>query len=298
MKRSDLSKALDGIEEKYLEEAMLPVYQNIQNEKGEDEMNITFNFRRTRRKVITLAVAACLLLALGVGAYAAGSYINSPEAAEKVVRREVEVWKELGLLSEDLDLGEKAERIVEFEEETRDNYWFGRILPHRYMVFINSEENMCNFTVDTATGKLLSACVQATADDADVPAYEKEVEVAVDYDEIKKEPVIETRIWKFYENFDDIFPTDITVDRYCTLLAEYWGFTGYSIDDTSDAFYNETWKAVSGDTLLRDLPHSTTDNYYLTVFFEGDQEGTPMYIQLSQFPDSVCLLIGTGHAVG
>ena len=298
MKRSDLSKALDGIEEKYLEEAMLPVYQNIQNEKGEDEMNITFNFRRTRRKVITLAVAACLLLALGVGAYAAGSYISSPEAAEKVARREVEVWKELGLLSEELILGETAERITELEEETKDNYWFGRILPHRYMVFINSEENMCNFTVDTATGKLLSACVQAMAEDTDVPAYEKEVEVAVDYDEIKKEPVMETQIWKFYENFDDIFPTDMTVDRYCTLLAEYWGFTGYTIGETSDAFYNETWEAVSGDTLLTELPHSNLDNYYLTVFFDGDQRGAPMYIQLTQFPGSVNMLIGTGHAVG
>ena len=297
MKRSDLSKALDGIEEKYLEEAMLPVYQNIQNEKGEDEMNITFNFKRTRRKVITLAVAACLLLALGVGAYAAGSYINSPEAAEKVVRREVEVWKDLGLLSSDFVLGETADRIIEREEETGDSYWFGRIFPHNYMVFINSDKYMSNFTVDTATGKIMSAYAQAMPDENEKPAFTEEVEVVIgvtDENELQKE----MQTWEFYENFEDIFPVDMTVDRYCSLLAEYWGFTGYTISDTSDDFYKETWEAVSGDTLLTDLPHANRDNYYLTVFFEGDQQGAPMYIQLTQFPGSVSMLIGTNHAVG
>lgn len=297
MNRSDLAKALDNIEDRYVEEAMLPVYQNIQNKKGEDEMNITFNFRRTRRKVITLAVAACLLMALGVGAYAAGSYINSPEAAEKVVRREVEVWKDLGLLSRDFALGETADRIIEREEETGDSYWFGRIFPHNYMVFINSEKYLSNFSVDTATGKLVSVCIQAMPDENEEPAFTEEVEVEI-YDTDEKELKKEMQTWEFYENFDDIFPANLTVDRYCSLLAEYWGFTGYTISDTSDEFYHETWEAVSGDMLLTELPHSNRDNYYLTVFFDGDQRGAPMYIQLTQYPDSVNMLIGTGHAVG
>lgn len=297
MNRSELSKALDNIEDRYVEEAMLPVYQNIQNKKGEDEMNITFNFRRTRRKVITLAVAACLLMALGVGAYAAGSYINSPEAAEKVVRREVEVWKDLGLLSRDFALGETADRIIEREEETGDSYWFGRIFPHNYMVFINSEKYLSNFSVDTATGKLVSVCIQAMPDENEEPAFTEEVEVEI-YDTDEKELKKEMQTWEFYENFDDIFPANLTVDRYCSLLAEYWGFTGYTISDTSDEFYHETWEAVSGDMLLTELPHSNRDNYYLTVFFDGDQRGAPMYIQLTQYPDSVNMLIGTGHAVG
>ena len=88
------------------------------------------------------------------------------------------------------------------------------------------------------------------------------------------------------------------MDRFCTLLAEYWGFTGYRIADTDDDFYGEHWDAVDGSTLLRDLSSDTRGNYYMTVFFEGDQEGAPMYLQLAQFPGRVSLMLGTGHAVG
>ena len=55
---------------------------------------------------------------------------------------------------------------------------------------------------------------------------------------------------------------------------------------------------VDPDSLLKDLNSDTRDNYYLTVFFEGDQPGAPMHIQLHQFPGYVTLSGGASHAVG
>ena len=108
-----------------------------------------------------------------------------------------------------------------------------------------------------------------------------------------------TRPMYFYYNFEDIFPADMTVDRFCTLLAEYWGFTSYRLAETVDDMYFDKPQApVDPDSLLKDITKNPRDNYYLTVFFEGDQPGAPMYIQLHQFPGYVTLMVGTGHAVG
>ena len=52
------------------------------------------------------------------------------------------------------------------------------------------------------------------------------------------------------------------------------------------------------DSLLKDMPRENKDNYYLTVFFDGDQKGAPMYLQLHQFPGYIMLMVGTVHAVG
>ena len=65
-----------------------------------------------------------------------------------------------------------------------------------------------------------------------------------------------------------------------------------------DLYYEEPQVPVDPDSLLKDLNSDTRDNYYLTVFFEGDQPGAPMYIQLIQFPGYVSLMVDTGHAVG
>ena len=102
-----------------------------------------------------------------------------------------------------------------------------------------------------------------------------------------------------YDNFTDIFPADMTVDRFCSLLAEYWGFSGYRLADTVDTqYYDAHWTPPAPESLLKDLRSDNTDNYYLTVFFEGDQEGVPRYIQMTKFPGYVQLSFGTGHSVG
>ncbi len=241
------------------------------------------------KRIVTLALAAALILSLSIAACAAYSAVGTPQAAEKVAKEQIEVWKELGLLSPEVEFAGDATRVLEFEESDGGDYWYGRLFPHRYDVrWYGAGKYSCNLSVDTLTGKLLFGSIEAAADEGRTPVREETIEM--------EEGRSET--WYFYDNFEDIFPADMTVDRFCTLLAEYWGFTGCRIADTDDSFYNEHWDAVDGSTLLRDLPSDTRDNYYLTVFFEGDQEGAPMYLQLAQFPGRVCLMLGTGHAVG
>ena len=53
----------------------------------------------------------------------------------------------------------------------------------------------------------------------------------------------------------------------------------------------------SGDMLVSELG----DAPYLTVYFDGDQSGVPMFIELGAYgsnPGRVYVLIGTNHTVG
>ena len=245
-------------------------------------------------RLMPFAIVVCLVLAIGAAAYATDDTISSPEEAEKAARQEIEVWKEMGLLMGEVDPGDENADVFEFPEEVGDDYWFGRIFKHRYDVRIASEKYSLNITLDAETGKIVMLSVQAAADEEDVPVRSLEIEVPYGPDPEQTK----TETWYFYNNFEDIFPPERTLDEFCTLLAEYWGFSGYTLSDTEDEMYHETWEAVSGDSLLKDLYSTERANYYLTVFFEGDQQGAPMYVQLNEFPECVNLLIGTNHAVG
>ena len=37
---------------------------------------------------------------------------------------------------------------------------------------------------------------------------------------------------------------------------------------------------------------------YLTIYFDGDQSGVPMYVQLAQNAGQVYMTVGTNHLVG
>jgi len=155
----------------------------------------------------------------------------------------------------------------------------------------------CNLTIDTLTGKMMAATIDARAAEDAVPVREGTWESPADPSDSEGEWV-EKPIY-FYDNYTDIFPADLTVGHFCELLAEYWGFSGYRLAETVDSMYfDEPQTPVDPGSLLKDLNDNTKANYYLTVFFEGDQEGAPMYIQLHQFPGYVSLMVGTGHAVG
>ena len=56
--------------------------------------------------------------------------------------------------------------------------------------------------------------------------------------------------------------------------------------------------APDGSTLLVDLPHSNGGGGYVTIFFDGDPDGAPMYLELNQFPGHSAVIIGTSHSVG
>ena len=104
-----------------------------------------------------------------------------------------------------------------------------------------------------------------------------------------------------YDNFDDLFPVDLTVDDFCSRLSEYWGFSGYRIGETVDNYFHEyekQWPPIDGGILLKDMPKLNPAQYYLTVFFEGDQEDAPMYVELGNYPGYVDLTIGNHHSIG
>ena len=87
----------------------------------------------------------------------------------------------------------------------------------------------------------------------------------------------------------------MTVDKFCTLLAKYWGFSGYRLAQTDDAMFRYAQLDPSGGEPLTDFADA---NSYLTVYFDGDQSGTPMYISLDRFPGRVSVLFGMLHQVG
>lgn len=237
------------------------------------------NTRRTRLLAGVLLLAA-LFAGLAGQAFAAEPSVEGPEAAEEAARQELEVLKRMGILNGEVNIAGEPDFIYEQEEKVQDDYWFGRVLQHAYEPRWYAGKYCGNVRVDAGSGKISSLMLYAYADEAAEPDWTLDTEVGT---------------FSFYSNYDDIIPEGMTVDGFCSLLAEYWGFEGYTLSDSDDAFYNEQWKAVSGDSLLRDMPQ---DNYYLTVFFDGDQEGVPMYIQITQLPDCVMLLFGTGHVVG
>ena len=289
MKREELFAALNDLDDRYITEARCYTPRHADSAP---ERIVHMN----KKRIITFALAAALLLMLGVTAYAVNAAVSSPQTAEKVAREQIEVWKEMGILNPAVSFEGEASQIVEIEEHQGSDYWYGRLFHHAYDVrWYFSREGAkygCNLRVDTMTGKILTAFIDAVADAEDVPVREEESTSNTDENG-------NPRLLRFYDNFDDIVPADMTVGRFCGLLAEYWGFTGYTIADTVDEqYYHKTWEAVADETLLKDLSGDTTGNYYLTVFFEGDQEGAPMYIQLQQFPGYVDLAVGTYHAIG
>lgn len=284
MKREQIADVIGGIDERFIAEASHFDPAGASAPERNDNMKV--------KRIVTLALAAALILSLSIAAYATYAAVSTPQAAEKVAREQIEVWKALGLLSPEVNFDRKADQIYEFEARDGGDYWYGRLFPHHYDVrwFVGKDgaKYGCNLSVDTLTGKITQAFIDARADEGREPLFEETLE---------SEPG-QSETWKFYDNYEDIFPADLTVDDFCTLLAEYWGFTGYRLADTVEQqYYHRTWEAVDGSTLLKDIPNGQT-NYFLTVFFEGDQDGAPMYIQITPFAGYCDLCVGTGHAVG
>ena len=271
--------AIAELDDRYIEEAI----RRTPGETAADAPERIVHMKKKR--IITLALAAALLLALGAAAYAVSAAVASPQAAEKVALEQLEVWKEMGLISPEITFEGPATAIYEFEEEQGGSYWYNRLFPHCYAVrWYGNGNYACNLEVDTKTGKITFCSLTAYPNENDVPGDE----VAIS----------DTRVEHYYDIFDHIVSPDMTVDRFCSLLAEYWGFSGYRIGNSADdMWYDENQPEVDGS--MRLIERVNRNGYqYLTVFFEGDQEGVPMYVELMQFPGHVALNVGTNHAVG
>lgn len=292
MKTENLFDAMDLISQDYKKEA-IEIMKNKQETKR----------RAVRTPVRVLLIAAVIASLFVTTAFAVGNYINSPAQAEKVAQQELKKMQDLGILSEKFSVeGIAAERVIELPVFEGEDYFFGRIWPHRYSVQWYSGTPEANpYTVitqvDTAEGKIIGVTIEAVAGEDAVPYKVLEDQyVPVGYDEEKQEPIMDTVDYEYFDNYEDIIPEAVTVDEMCSRINEYWGFKGYTIVDTVDEFYGfEDVATPTGDSLVRDLPQ---DNYYLSVLFEGDQQGVPRYIQTAEFPGRVCVIIGTNHAVG
>ena len=261
------------------------------------------------KRIISILLSVLLMFMLSVTAFAENELIKTEDDAVEAAKREIEVWKEMGLLCPEVSLSEEPDSIVEIEPSTGDDYWYGREFSHAYEVRwwmaarIGTELEVpaygCNLRIDAKTGKIIQADIEAIATGDDEPASEKTLELEMGDPLDSTKTVKETKTIYFYDNFYDIFSADMTVDSFCTLLAEYWGFSGYTLAETIDeAYFDEPIPPVEASSLLKDMPTDTAVNYYLTVFFDGDQEGAPVYIYLQQYPGYVMLSVGVTHAVG
>ena len=282
MKREQLSEIICNIDDRHVSEAC--EFHPDSGKRSPERIG-----HMIKKRWISIAVAAVLIFAMSIGVYAAYQKVASPQAAQAVALEELETWKNMGLLSRDVQIEGDANTILNVSESVGDDYWYGRLFTHRYDVIWESGKTMgpkygCLLSVDTLTGKIMTAVIDARADDDDVPV---QVIGPEDPDALR-----------YYDNYTDIFPADMTVDRFCSLLAEYWGFSGYTLAETVDETYGTDYDAIDGSTLLKDLNNVTGENYYLTVFFDGDQDGAPMYVQLQPYPGYVSLTVGTGHGVG
>ena len=217
-----------------------------------------------------LLIAAALVLVLAGSALAAGRLINSPAQAVKVARQEIAKMQDMGILSSEYRFFDgEPDYLGEAPNTGVSDYWFGRIFPHSYIVRGGTADGKyyMNLFVDTMSGKIVHISTEARADETDTPIPGGDVTVETGNGK---------ETFHTYNNYDDILPDGMTVDEFCTLLAKYWGFSG-------------------GGELLTDFAGA---NSYLTVYFDGDQSGTPMYISLDRFPGRVSVLFGMLHQVG
>ena len=228
-------------------------------------------------------IAAIIFVLLTGSAYAVGLYVSSPEQAWKTAQREIQKMKDMGILSQEVQIGSEAKQIIERREETDPEFYFERLFKRRYDIRVYGDGKYAvNLYIDMETGKITYLSVSAKADEND-----EKVERACWNGEKAYYPA----------NYDDIIPADMTVDKLCTLLGEYWGFTGYSLSGTKDGFYRYDTDVPSGDMLVSELG----DEPYLTVYFDGDQSGVPMYIDLYGFigdGGGVYVNLGTNHGIG
>ena len=205
------------------------------------------------------------------------------EAADRAAE-EIQTLQTMGLLSEQINFtDEPVYRVFPEEADTMDAYYFHRQRGEGYTVQWQTGRYFASVRLDNESGKLSAISITVHADENDVPVREEK-------------DAASSTTYRYYDNYAQLFPETLTVDQFCTLLCEYWGFDGFSLEPTVDSFYQIDVAPPDGETLLKEMDMG--ENGYLTVLFQGDQEGVPRFVQLADFPDSNVLIAGTGHTNG
>ena len=166
--------------------------------------------RRTgaARRAARVALIAAIIFVLLIGsACAAGLYVNSPEQAWKIAQREIQKMKDMGILSQEVQIGSEAKQIIERREETDPEFYFERLFKPRYDIRVYGDgKYSVNLYIDMETGKITYLSVGAKADENDGLAERAGWNGEKAY---------------YPANYDDIIPSDTTVDQLCTLFGEY-----------------------------------------------------------------------------
>ena len=278
MREEKIMDAMNDIRDEYVESAGKFMGQ-LEPESREKKPG-----RRRRGWVKIVLIAAVIASLLSLPAYALTEYLlNSPEQALKQAMEEIDRINELGIIQAKVEPDAEVTRIDKLPEAELGESYFHRILYPRYQVGISGEKYTFITQLNMATGKFQFISIIARADEGDEP---------ISYSEIVTDKGLE--LVPYYNNTDDLVSPELTVGELCSALAEYWGFEGYTLSGTENKDYNWDVEAPSEDSLVSDI----CDGPYITVYFQGDQEGVPMYIEIYRVVGSTTMSIGTNHMVG
>ena len=211
------------------------------------------------------------------------SLTEEQEAALTAAQAALDELYELGLLSTHHHLDPvKASHIGVTEPGEKATTFNDRILPPCYQVSCGTEEeNWVSLYVSIDSGKALACSIATHPQEGDA--------------QLDKDPIdMDGRKLYFYDNFERVMREDMTLDDYCALLNDYWGFDGYTISGTQYADYGYDTQPPAGDTLMKDLMGQS----FVTLYFEGDQEDMPMFLEGNYFPEDTHFNFGFFHMVG
>lgn len=205
------------------------------------------------------------------------------EAALTAAQAALDELYDLGLLNthHTLDLSPLDHAEIT-EPDKKATSFNDRILPPCYYVNCSTEEgNWIVIYVSIDSGKALACSVDIRPQEGDP--------------QLEKEPIdMGNGDMYYYDSFARVMREDMTLEEYCTLLNDYWGFDGYTISGTQYADYGYDTQPPAGDTLVKDLMGQP----FVTLYFAGDQEGMPMFLEGNYFPEDTHFKFGFFHMVG
>ena len=273
-----IMEVINGIRDEYVESAGKFLGQ-IEPESGAGRPG-----GRRRGWVKIVLIAAVIASLLSLPAYALTEYLlNSPEQAQKQALEEVDRLNELGIIQVNLEPDQEATKIFKTQGQELGLDFFHRIIYPNYHVQLFDGKYKFVTQLDMASGKLQFISITAKADEED-RVYQEENSL----------PDGSSQTLTRYDNTDDLVSPELTVGELCAALAEYWGFEGYTLSGTENTDYGWDTEAPAEDSLVKDI----LDGPYITVYFDGDQEGVPMYVELYTVSGATVMSIGTNHLVG
>ena len=273
-----IMEAINGIRDEYVESAG-KFLGRIEPESGAGRPG-----GRRRGWVKIVLIAAVIASLLSLPAYALTEYLlNSPEQAQKQALEEVDRLNELGIIQVNLEPDQEATKIFKTQGQELGLDFFHRIIYPNYHVQLFDGKYKFVTQLDMASGKLQFISITAKADEED-RVYQEENSL----------PDGSSQTLTRYDNTDDLVSPELTVGELCAALAEYWGFEGYTLSGTENTDYGWDTEAPAEDSLVKNI----LDGPYITVYFDGDQEGVPMYVELYTVSGATVMSIGTNHLVG